>query len=85
MAECKKIIISLPGSLLEEMDDLVCMEFVSKAMKYYMKEIKKVKFVESMKKGYLEMTHINVTLAEIGLTADQECICNYESRLAERE
>ena len=73
------------------MDDLVCMEqcdrseFVSKAMKYYMKEIKKVKFVESMKKGYLEMTHINVTLAEIGLTADQECICNYESRLAERE
>lgn len=91
MAECKRIVVSLPGSLLEEVDNMICNgqcdrnEFVSKAMEYYISEVKKVNFVESMKKGYLEMTQINVMLAEIGLTADQECICNYETRLAERE
>lgn len=91
MAESKKIVISLPNSLLEEVDRMICAqqcnrsEFVRKAMKFYLNEVKKINFVENMKKGYLEMTHINVTLAEVGLTADQECICNYESRLAECE
>ncbi len=91
MAESKRIVISIPGNLLEEVDNMICIEqcnrseFVRKAMKFYLNEVKKVKFVENMKKGYLEMTQINITLAEIGLTADQESICNYESRLAERE
>lgn len=91
MAECKKIVVSLPGSLLEEVDNIICIEqcnrseFVRKAMRFYLKEVKRINFIENMKKGYLEMTEINITLAEIGLTADQESICNYESRLAECE
>ncbi len=91
MAECKRIVISLPGSLLEEVDSMSYIEqcnrseFVRKAMKHYLKEIKRINFTENMKKGYIEMTQINITLAEVGLCADQECICNYESRLAERE
>ena len=91
MAECKRIVISLPDSLLEEVDSMICTEqcnrseFVRKAMKFYLEEIKRIDFIESMKKGYLEMTEINITLAEVGLTADQESICNYESRLAECE
>ena len=91
MAECKKIVISLPYSLLEEVDHMVYAEqcnrseFVRKAMKFYLQEIKKIDIIESMKKGYLEMRDINITLAEVGLTADQECICSYELKLAERE
>ncbi len=91
MAECKRIVISLPGSLLEEVDNMLFIEqcnrseFVRKAMKHYLGEIKRMNFTEGMKKGYIEMTQINVTIAEMGLCADQECICNYESRLAERE
>ena len=54
-------------------------------MRFYISEIKRINFIESMKKGYQEMTEINLALAEIGLTADYETICRYESRLAERE
>lgn len=91
MAESKRIVVSLPDSLLKEVDNVVCIEhcnrseFVRKAMKFYISEMKKISFIESMKKGYQEMTEINITLAEVGLTADYETICRYESRLAECE
>ena len=91
MAECKRIVVSLPDSLLKEVDNVVFVEqcnrseFVRKAMKFYLSEMKRISFIENMKKGYLEMTEINITLAEVGLTADYETICRYESRLAERE
>ena len=91
VAECKKIVVSLPDSLLKEVDNLVDIEqcnrseFVRKAMKFYLSEMKRISFIENMKKGYLEMTEINITLAEVGLTADYETICRYESRLAECE
>ena len=91
MAECKRIVVSLPDSLLKEVDNIICTEqcnrseFVRKAMKFYLSEMKRMNFIESMKKGYLEMTELNITLAEVGLTADYETICRYESRLAECE
>ncbi|SHI98086.1 CopG family ribbon-helix-helix protein [Lutispora thermophila] len=91
MAECKRIVVSLPDSLLKEVDNAVCLEhcnrseFVRKAMKFYISEIKRINFIESMKKGYQEMTEINLALAEVGLTAEYETICRYESRLAECE
>lgn len=91
MAESKKIAVSLPNSLLKEIDDIICdeccnrSEFVRNAMKYYIKEVKKTNMIEKMKIGYLEMSDINMTLAEIGLTADNETIIGYETRLAECE
>jgi len=91
VAECKRIVVSLPDSLLKEIDNAVCLEqcnrseFVRKAMKFYIREIKRINFIENMKKGYQEMTEINLALAEIGLTAEYETICRYESRLAECE
>jgi CopG family transcriptional regulator/antitoxin EndoAI len=91
VAELKRIAICLPDSLLKEFDDVVCnenvnrSELIRKAMRLYIKETKKMEFIDRMKKGYIEMGQINVTLAEIGLTADYETIINYESRLAECE
>lgn len=34
-----------------------------------------------MKKGYLEMAAINSELAEMGLTAENECFTGYEMKL----
>ncbi|AFS79085.1 CopG-like DNA-binding domain-containing protein [Gottschalkia acidurici 9a] len=87
MAETKKIIISLPNSLLEEVDDLVSIEeenrseFIREAMKLYLRERKKIQVKESMKKGYLEMSQINVSLSEMGLAEDIRELCIYETTL----
>jgi len=91
VAEIKRIAICLPDSLLKEFDNMVYSENVNrselirKAMRLYIKETKVMDYSEKMRKGYIEMGQINITLAEIGLTADYETIINYESRLAECE
>lgn len=91
MADSKRIMISLPDSLLKEIDDIVCIrcnnrsEFIRNVMNSYIKEVKRTGSVDKMKAGYVEMAEINITLAEIGLTADNETICRYETRLAECE
>jgi len=91
VADWKRIAVCMPDSLLKEIDDMVChecvnrSEFIRNAMRYYMGEIKRTTTVEKMKSGYLEMSEINITLAEIGLTADNETITVYETRLAECE
>lgn len=93
MADSKRIVVSVPDSLLKEIDDAVCVEFecrnrsefIRNAAKFYLKEIKRINMVDRMMKGYLEMADINATLAEIGLTADNETISVYETRLAECE
>ena len=91
MAESRKIIISLPSSLLEEVDNIASLEkinrseFVRQAMKLYIREKKRIEKTESMKKGYREMAQINMKLAEICLEADNEIQKKYEDRLAECE
>lgn len=91
MAELKKILISLPNSLLEEIDQIASIqkinrsEFVRQAMKLYIREKKKLEMRESMKKGYEEMAEINLKLAEYCLEADNEIQKKYMQRLAECE
>ena len=91
MAESKRIAVSLPNALLKEIDNIICdescnrSEFIRNATKFYIQEVKKTNIVERMKHGYMEMSEINITLAEIGLTADNETIIGYETRLAECE
>jgi CopG family transcriptional regulator/antitoxin EndoAI len=68
MSSVKRIMISLPGSLLEEVDGIAAAdqlnrsEFIRKAMKYYITECKRRLLREQMKKGYLEMAKINLDL-----------------------
>lgn len=84
----KRILVSLPESLLEEVDHIASIEncnrseFIREAMKLYIKEKKKMRIRESMKKGYLEMAAINMELAELGFTAENECITTYEIKLS---
>lgn len=91
MAESKRIMISLPDSLLQEVDDIVAMErknrseFIREAMKLYIRERKKIQIKETMKKGYREMGAINLVLSEVGLDLDVTALNGYERILSECE
>lgn len=91
MADSKRIMISLPDSLLKEIDYIVCnektnrSEFIRKAMHLYIREKTKVELREKMKKGYQEMATINLSLAELGLSLDVSSLENYEVKMAECE
>lgn len=68
----KRIVISVPANLLDEVDGLVAMErwnrsaLIREAVRIYVEERKKRDMREQMKRGYLEMARINLTLAEEG-------------------
>ena len=91
MSQLKKILISLPDNLLEEVDEFVSMEktnrseFIREAMKLYIKYKKKMAINDKMKKGYQEMAEINARLAEMFFEADEEQQRKYEKRLGELE
>ena len=91
MAETRRIMISLPNSLLEEVDVMVPVEYKNRsdieieAMRLYINEKKRMEVAEKMKEGYREMSQINLTLAEIGLEQDILDLVIYEARLMGRE
>lgn len=91
MAESKRIIVSLPDSLLREVDCVVAVEkknrseFIREAMKLYLREMKKQEVREKMKKGYREMASINLALAELGVSVDTQALENYEAKISECE
>jgi CopG family transcriptional regulator/antitoxin EndoAI len=87
LSETKRIMISLPDSLLEEVDFMVSMEqknrseFIREAMKLYIREKRKVDICEKLKDGYKKMSKINLSLAEMGLEQDMEELDVYEVKL----
>jgi len=91
LSQLKKILISLPDSLLQEVDSIVTVErtnrseFVREAMKLYIRERRRIEMRDKMKKGYQEMAEINLKLAEMCFDADSEIQFNYEEKLAECE
>lgn len=70
MADSKRIMVSLPTSLLEEVDGLINLEkknrseLIREAMRFYLVEKRKSHLREQMRVGYLEMGRINLTLVE---------------------
>jgi len=91
VAESKRIIVSLPDSLLKEVDAVVGLEkknrseFIREAMKLYIRERKKMEIREQLKKGYIEMANLNLALAEHSLIEDTLSFGSYEGKLAEGE
>lgn len=87
MAETKRITVRLPNSLIREVDGIASMEeknrneFIKEAMRLYIKEKRRIQMIESMKSGYLEMSHINKSLCEMGMSNDTEDFLLYETRL----
>jgi len=84
LARTKRIMISLPYNLLDEIDGVVEMEnrtrseFIREAMKLYLQERKKRQIRERMQEGYMEMARLNLALANEAINAENEA-----GRLAE--
>ena len=73
----EKIAVTLPDSLISEVDSIVQMEnsnredFAKAAFQFYIPQKKKIHIKESMKTGYREMGQINLSLAELGMTVEE--------------
>ncbi len=87
----KKILISLPDTLLTEFDTMATAKKINRsklireAMKRYIKEQKHASLTASLKKGYEQMADINLEIAEFSLEADNIQQQSYEEKLAECE
>ena len=87
----RKISVTLPDFLVEETDKMASSlnrsrsEIVALAIHKYLKETDKIELKEQMKKGYLEMGKINLSLAEDFLLSDESAYKIYEDFLSECE
>ncbi|MDP4133577.1 MAG: CopG family transcriptional regulator [Bacillota bacterium] len=87
----KKILISLPESLLSEADRYAASENMSRsewirsAMQTCIKERRRKIIEGQLKQGYIAMGAINTNLAEESLMADNEQLLTYERKLSESE
>lgn len=85
----KRIIITVPENLLAEVDDVTAMdcknrsEIVREAIRFYLGERKKNLIREQMKKGYLEMAEINLSIASENTLIEEEALNNCIEKLLE--
>lgn len=74
----KRIMISLPDYLLQEVDGVAAKEnsnrseLIRQAMKFYLLERKKRMLRETMQRGYLEMAKINLHMASEAFHAEED-------------
>jgi CopG family transcriptional regulator/antitoxin EndoAI len=74
----KRIMISLPDHLLQEVDGIVekensnRSEFIRQAMRLYLMDRKKRNLRESMQRGYMEMAMINLSMASEAFHVEEE-------------
>lgn len=89
MPQVRRIMISLPESLLAEVDVLVReertnrSELIREAMRMYIHEQRRRELREQLRVGYEAMGPLNLVLAEESLGEDEGCLGGYESMLAE--
>ncbi|MDD3269222.1 MAG: ribbon-helix-helix protein, CopG family [Syntrophomonadaceae bacterium] len=89
MPASKRIIITVSESLLLEVDNITTMEsknrsqIVREAIKFYLGERKRILAMEQMKKGYLEMSEINLSLASKNSGVEEEAMINDIEKLLE--
>lgn len=85
VAQTKRIMISLPNTLLQEVDGIVSKEKINRsflireAMCLYIKEMKKRQIRERLQSGYVEMSKINLSLANEAVEAENEAVETIES------
>lgn len=89
MPASKRIIITVPESLLYEMDSVTISEsknrseIVREAIRFYLGERRRYVFIEQMKKGYLEMAEINLGLACENIGVEEEASASCIEKLLE--
>jgi len=89
MNQIKEIKITLPKTLLNDVDDYAQKNninqkiFIEKAVQNYLKVKKKEIIKKKLKKGYTEVGELNQKLAEKGLKHDVNILICYEKILQE--
>ncbi len=89
MGESKRIMISMPVTLLEEVDDLITIEnknrseLIREAMRFYLEERKKSRLREELRKGYQEMAALNLSLAQEAFSYEEEASVVIKKKLVE--
>jgi CopG family transcriptional regulator/antitoxin EndoAI len=89
VTESKRIIISLPESLLAEVDGIVTIEnrnrseFIREAIISILHERRKKGIREQMRNGYLEMAQLNLAISRELYNVEQEVILYYEENIVE--
>lgn len=90
MSQIKRVMISLPGYLLDEVDLVLesediqfknRSEFIREAIQSYISERKRCLLREQMRIGYIEMAKLNLFLAMENNDLDSECFVTFESFL----
>jgi len=87
VAASKRIMISLPTTLLEEVDTVLCVEkmnrseLIREAMSYYLREKKRRRLREEMRQGYLEMARINLIISQECFDCEEEVSVFIERKL----
>ena len=88
MAELKRIMVSVPSSLLSEVDvfsrtiGLNRSEVVREAVRMFMAEHARSELGKKLKEGYSEMASINSQMADECAAAEEEAFIRYERFLA---
>ncbi len=91
MSQYKKVLITIPESLLDEIDAVADSEKTSRSelirqvMKEYVDKHNKKCLRDALISGYREMGKLNLDLAQMCFDADNECQRCYEEKLAESE
>lgn len=91
MPEYKKILIALPEETIEEIDELSKedkvsrSEMIRRAIGDFIAGRRRQKIRQELKRGYIEMGDINLSLAEMCFEADNDTQLCYEEKLSECE
>lgn len=85
----KEISLSLPDSLLSEIDFMARLEhntrndFIVQIVRSYLKEKRRLELRAAMQAGYLEMAEINLKIANDFISADEIALYAYENFIGE--
>ncbi|HOV69969.1 MAG TPA: ribbon-helix-helix protein, CopG family [Clostridia bacterium] len=91
MADQKKVLLSMPDTMLSELDRLASedginrSELIRHAMKLYIEHRHKIEIRERMKRGYEAMAIINREWAETGIVSEYAALDAYEAILSESD
>jgi len=91
MSDSKKLVVNLSEIQDDEFDRVInesCKKrsgFIKDALILYIEQKKKMRYVEEMKKGYLEMAEINLEISEMGFANDVCELIEYEAKLSESD
>ena len=89
MSSSKRLVVNLSDTLNSEFnnalkeDNKKKSEFIREAIILYIEDKKKLKTIELMKKGYLEMAQLNLEIVEMGFAYDMRDLKEYEAKLSE--